>query len=165
MALVFSRRPRYYEYPLLTERRTAMQEQVNVYMEQAPSEETRKKITDEKDLAALWAIGILFSLILSLAGSYWNPARYESRLSTSVDATEARVENSQNKLVTDALNDGKIEYDPSMDTLVKLRPAPIRFTFDLARLLLFPTVPIIIIGFLIRKSILFSKAKKTEKEK
>ncbi|MFQ5580978.1 MAG: hypothetical protein ACE5FZ_10230, partial [Nitrospiria bacterium] len=117
-----------------------------------------------KDLAALWAIGILFSLILSLAGAYWNPAQYEARLSTSVDATEARVENSQNKLVTDALNDGKIEYDPTMDKLVKLRPAPIRFTTDLFRLLLFPTVPIIIIGLLVRKTVLFAKAKKSEKE-
>lgn len=148
----------------MTERRNAMQGQVNVYMEESPSEKTKTKITDEKDLAALWAIGILFSLILSLAGSFWNPPRYEARQSTSVDATEARVENSQNKLVTDALNEGKIEYDPSMDKLVKLRAVPIRFTLDLVRLLLFPTVPIIIIGLLIRRSILFSKAKKPKKE-
>ncbi len=141
-----------------------MQGQADVYMEQSPPEETKPKITDEKDLAALWAIGILFSLILSLAGSFWNPPLYEARQSTSVDATEARVENSQNQLVTDALNDRKIEYDPSMDTLVKLRPAPIRFSVDLIRLLLYPTVPIIIIGLLIRKSVLFVKTKKPKND-
>ncbi|HIL34864.1 MAG: hypothetical protein ABGX83_04920 [Nitrospira sp.] len=141
-----------------------MQGQVGIYMEQSPSEETGSKITDEKDLAALWAIGILISLILSLAGYFWNPPRYEARQSTSVDATEARVENSQNKLVTDALNSGQIEYDPSMDKLIKLRFAPIRHTLDLVKLLLFPTVPIIIIVLLVRRSISFAKAKKSKKE-
>jgi len=141
-----------------------MQGQVDIYMEQSPPEGIRAKITDEKDLAALWAIGILFSLILSLAGYSWNPPRYEARLSSSVDTTEARVENSQNKLVTDALNRGQIDFDPSMDKLVKLRFAPVRHSLDLVRLLLFPTGPILIIVILIRKTVLFSKAKKSAKE-
>ncbi|MFQ5949323.1 MAG: hypothetical protein ACE5J1_01390 [Nitrospiria bacterium] len=142
-----------------------MQGNVNIHMEEHSSGGAKGKVVDEKDLAALWAIGILLSLILSLAGIYWEPPRYEARQSTSVDPTEARVENSQNKLVADALNEGKIEYDPVMEKLVKLRPAPVRFFIDLFRLLLFPTAPIVIIGLLIRKSILYSREKRSDNQK
>lgn len=128
-------------------------------MGEAPHREPSKEIIDQKDLAVLWAIGILVSLILSLAGTAWNPAQYDAIQSASLDATEARVENSQNQMVANALNEGQIEYDPSMDKLVKLKPAYVLFLVDLARLILFPCGPIVIIGLLIKKSVAHSKQK------
>lgn len=114
---------------------------------------TREAIVEKKDLGALWAVGVVLSLILTLAGYAWNPPRYEAAVSNSVDPTEAQVENNQNRIVTDALNQGKIEYHPSMAKLVRLRAAHEIFFIDLFRVLLFPTAPIIIIGMLTRKSI------------
>lgn len=114
---------------------------------------TREAIVEKKDLGALWAVGVVLSLILTLAGYAWNPPRYEAMVSNSVDPTEAQVENNQNRIVTDALNQGKIEYHPSMAKLVRLRAAQEIFFIDLIRVLLFPTAPIIIIGMLTRKSI------------
>jgi len=122
-----------------------------------PAKSVEHKVIEQKDLAALWAIGILISLLLSLAGSFWNPPRYEARQSTSVDETEARVENSQNQLVADALNEGKIEYDYTMDKLVKPRPPFLDFLVTVARLFLFPCGPIIIIGRLLIVSLRQSK--------
>ena len=115
-------------------------------------------VVDKKDLAALWAVGVLFALLLSLVGFIWEPAHYESIPSTSVDPMEAQIENSQNNTVADALNEGKIAYDPSMKKLVRLRPSYQIFFVDLVRLLLFPTAPIVIIGLLIRKTARQSKA-------
>jgi len=112
-------------------------------------EERTQKVIDQKDLAALWAIGILVSLLLSLAGSFWNPPRYEARQSTAVDETEARVENTQNQLVADALNQGGTIYDDTMEKLVKPRPAFLDLMITVAQLLLFPCGPIIIVGRLL----------------
>lgn len=114
--------------------------------------QTQENIVDKKDLAALWAVGILVALLLALAGFAWTPAHYEAIPSKSVDPMEARIENSQNKMVSDALNEGKIEYHDSMQKLVKLRPFYQLFFVDLSKVLLFPTLPILIIGLLIRKT-------------
>jgi hypothetical protein len=116
-----------------------------------------EELIDNKDLAVLWAVGILVSLLLSLGAFVWNPDQYEALQSTSLDETEARVENSQNQLVVDALNSTQLEYHVSMETAVKLKPAYIRLPSDVLRLMLFPTAPIAIIGLLIRKSMRFSK--------
>lgn len=124
----------------------------------SPREETQAVIVDQRDLAVLWAIGILVSLLLSFAGASWEPAMYEARQSTSLDQTEARVENSQNQLVSDALNDHVIEYDDDMVKLVQLRPLYLRVFFDLARLALFPSGPLLIIGLLLLKSVRQYKA-------
>ena len=126
-------------------------------MKESAQESSSEEIIDHKDLAVLWAVGILVSLLLSLGAFVWQPSLYETLQSTSLDETEARVENSQNQLVADALNNGEIEYHISMKTAVKLKPVYIRLPADLLRLLLFPTAPIVIIGLLIRKSIRFSK--------
>lgn len=114
---------------------------------------TREAIVEKKDLGALWAVGVVLALILSLAGFAWNPPRYEPVESGSVDPTEAQIENNQNKMVSDALNDGKIEYHPTMAKLVRLRAGYYLFFTDLVKVLLFPTLPISILGLLIRKTI------------
>ncbi len=141
-----------------------MQENINIKTQPAiqdsSPEDTQRQIVDQKDLAVLWAIGILVSLLLSFAGASWEPARYEARQSTSVDPTESRVENSQNQMVADALNDGTIEYDPSMDALVQSKPIYYTVFFDVIRLSLFPTGPLVIIGLLLRKSVQQYKARK-----
>lgn len=126
-------------------------------MKESVQNTSSEAFIDRKDLAVLWAVGILASLLLSLAAFVWQPDLYDTLQSTSLDETEARVENSQNQMVADALNSGQIEYHISMKTAVKLKPSYIRIPADLLRLLLFPTAPIVIIGLLIRKSILFSK--------
>lgn len=126
-----------------------------------PQTTSQQEIMDQRDLAVLWAIGILVSLLLSFAGVSWQPARHEARQSTSLDPTEARVENSQNQMVADALNDGSIEYDDTMDTLVTFKPLYVLLFLDIARLSLFPTVPLIIIGLLIRKSVRHYKTQRS----
>jgi len=126
-----------------------------------PQENGQSAIVDQRDLAVLWAIGILVSLLLSFAGASWEPAIYEARQSTSLDQTEARVENSQNQLVADALNDGLIEYDATMDKLVVFKPVYLLIFYDLARLALFPSGPMLIIGLLILKSVRQYKARRT----
>ncbi|MBN4050060.1 hypothetical protein JYT17_00400 [Nitrospira defluvii] len=120
-------------------------------------------IIDQRDLAVLWAIGILVSLLLSFAGASWEPAMYEARQSTSLDQTEARVENSQNQLVTDALNDHVIEYADDMAKLVQLKPFYVIAFFDLARLTLFPSGPMLIMGLLVLKSARQYKARRAKK--
>lgn len=112
---------------------------------------------DKKDLAAVWSVGLLLSLLMSVVGLSWNPARYEARLSNSVDQTEAQVENNQNKMVADALNVGKIQYHPTMEKLVQPISTSQTFFVDIFKVLLFPTVPVIIVGMLIRKTIQQSK--------
>lgn len=133
-----------------------MQERV----EQQIQVPTREAVVEKKDLGALWAVGIVLSLILTLASYAWNPPRYEALVSNSVDPTEAQVENGQNKIVADALNQGKIEYHPNMAKLVRLRASHEIFFIDLVKVLLFPTAPIVIVGMLTRKSI--QQAKGTE---
>jgi hypothetical protein len=123
------------------------------HVEQQIQVPTREAVVEKKDLGALWAVGVVLSLILTLAGYAWNPPRYEALVSNSVDPTEAQVENSQNKIVADALNEGRIEYHSSMAKLVRLRPSHEIFFVDLIRVLLFPAAPIVIIGMLTRKSI------------
>lgn len=131
--------------------------------EGSPREETQGAIVDQRDLAVLWAIGILVSLLLSFAGASWEPAMYEARQSTSLDKTEARVENSQNQLVSDALNDHVIEYDDDMIKLVQLKPLYLRVFFDLARLALFPSGPVLIMSLLLLKSVRQYKARRSGK--
>jgi len=128
-----------------------------VEMKESVEKSSSETFIDRKDLAVLWAVGILVSLLLSLGAFVWQPGLYEALQSTSLDETEARVENSQNQMVVEALNTQQIEFHVSMKNAVKLKPIYIRLPTDLLRLLLFPTAPIAIIGLLIRKSILFSK--------
>ena len=66
---------------------------------------------------------------------------------------EAQIENGQNRTVADAINEGKIEFHPTMEKLVKKRPLYQLAFIDLAHLLLYPTGPILIIGLLIRKTV------------
>ncbi len=136
------------------------QVQMDIEMKDSPQEAVQETYIDHKDLAVLWAVGVLVSLLISLAGTMWNPSSYDAIQSTAVDETEARVENSQNQLVANALNNGEIEYHFSMDKLVKLKPGYVRFSVDLVRLILFPCGPIVILGLLIRKSIQHSKQKR-----
>ncbi|MBI3802723.1 MAG: hypothetical protein HY282_03060 [Nitrospirae bacterium] len=119
---------------------------------------TREALVEKRDLGALWAVGIVLSLIVSLAGFAWNPARYEPVQSNSIDSTEAQIENNQNKMVSDALNDGRIEYHSSMAKVVRLRAGSYLFLTDLFKALLFPTLPITILGLLIRKTLQQPKA-------
>ena len=114
---------------------------------------TREAVVEKRDLGALWAVGVVLSLILTLAAYAWNPPRYEPLVSKSIDPTEAQVENGQNRIVADALNQGKVEYGPNMVKVVRLRPAFELFFIDLVKIFFFPTAPIVIIGMLIRKSI------------
>lgn len=116
------------------------------------SQNVAQPVIDKKDLAALWAVGLLFALILSLIGFTWEPAHYEPIPSGSVDPLEANIENGQNKMVSDALNDRKIAYDPTMQKLVRPRPSYQIFFVDLIRVLFFPTAPIVIVGLLLRKT-------------
>ena len=162
-ALVFLPQGRYDIDFLLSKLGWTMQEQVHqgqapikrtkVKIKTTPQDEPPAEIVEQRDLAALWAVGILVSLLLALTGSFWNPPRYEARQSTSLDPTEARVENSQNQLVADALNKGEIEYHYSMEKLVKTQPIHIEYMITMIRLLLFPCGPIVIIGLLLRKTV------------
>lgn len=129
------------------------------HVEQQIQVPTREAVVEKKDLGALWAVGVVLSLILTLAGYAWNPPIYEAVVSSSVDATEAQVENGQNRIVADALNQGKVEYHPNMVKLVRLRPTHELFFIDLIKVLLFPTGPIVIVGMLTRKSIQQAKEK------
>jgi hypothetical protein len=137
------------------------EEQVPLQMAAHSDRELNRPVTDQKDLAALWAIGILFSLLLSLVGFSWSPARYEAKTSNSVDPMEAQIENSQNRTVAEAINEGKIEFHPTMEKLVRKRPLYELAFIDLAHLLLFPTGPILIVSFLIRKTVRQTKKPKS----
>lgn len=139
-----------------------MTDQMQVKMSEAPPNASSGEIIDHKDLAVLWAIGILVSLLFSLVGTSWNPDRYDAIQSGAVDETEAMVENSQNQLVATALNNREIEYHPSMDKLVQLKPGYARVFVDLVRLILFPSGPITIIGLLIKRSFQHSKQKRAK---
>ena len=138
-----------------------VQEQAPLQMASPTREEIKQDVADQKDLAALWAVGVLFSLLLALAGLSWSPARYEARKSSSVDPMEAQIENTQNRTVADAINDGRIEYHPAMEKLVRERPFFQLVTTDLVRLLLYPTAPIVIISLLIRKTVRQAKKRKS----
>jgi hypothetical protein len=142
-----------------------VQEQAPLQMASHTREEIKQEAADQKDLAALWAVGVLFSLLLALAGLSWSPARYEARTSSSVDPMEAQIENSQNRTVADAINEGKIEYHPAMEKLVRERPLVQLVVIDLIRLLLFPTAPIVIVSLLIRKTVRQAKKRKTIQQK
>ncbi len=137
------------------------QEQGAIQMASHPPAEPKREVADQKDLAALWAVGILFSLLLSFAGLSWSPARYEARVSNSIEPMEAQIENSQNRTVADAINDGRIEYHPTMEKLVKKQPFLQLVFIDLVRIFLFPTAPLLIISLLIRKTIRESKKTKS----
>ncbi|MGB3940943.1 MAG: hypothetical protein WBK96_05570 [Candidatus Manganitrophaceae bacterium] len=114
---------------------------------------TREAVVEKKDLGALWAIGIVLSLLFTLIAFVWNPPLYEPLASRSLDTTEAQIENNQNKMVADALNDGRIQYHSSMEKLVRLRTGFSVFFIDFVKVLLFPTLPIVMVGLLIRKTI------------
>ena len=138
------------------------QEQIPIQIASASKNvNLKEEVADQKDLAALWAVGVLFSLLISFAGLSWSPARYEARVSNSLDPMEAQIENSQNRTVAEAINDGKIEYHPTMEKLVKERPFYQLVFVDLIRLLLFPTAPIVIVCLLIRKTIREAKKPKS----
>ncbi|HEY5599838.1 MAG TPA: hypothetical protein VIK48_04030 [Candidatus Manganitrophaceae bacterium] len=107
----------------------------------------------KNDLAALWAVGLLLALLLSFIGAAWNPPRYNSVRSGAADPAEAEIEEGQNKRVADALNEGTIQYHPSMEKLVKPRPLLYLFFIDLVKVLLFPAAPVLILVSLIRKTI------------
>lgn len=142
-----------------------VQEQASLQMASPTREEIKQEVADQKDLAALWAVGVLFSLLLALAGLSWNPARYEARKSSSVDPMEAQIENSQNRTVADAINDGKIEYHPTMGKLVRERPFLQLFVTDMAHLLLYPTAPIVIVSLLIRRTVRQARKRKSLQQK
>lgn len=127
----------------------------------AEEESANQQVTDKKDLAALWAVGLLFSLLLILVGSSWNPSRYEAKLSKSVDPLEAQIENGQNRRVADAINAGKVEYHPTMEKLVQRRPLYEIALTNFLRLLISPTGPIVIVWMLIRKTVAHRKTPKS----
>lgn len=124
---------------------------------------------ERKDLGGLWAIVVLFSLLCTLVGLAWEPVRYELIPSSESDPMEAMVQNRQNQLLVDVLNQQKITFDPlSMGKIIAPRPFWEVFLLDVARVLLFPTIPIVAFATLIHKTLretkgLFSfKRKKTD---
>ncbi len=105
-----------------------------------------------KDISGSRVIGTVLSVIFSLAGIFWQPDRYTAVPSNSVDPAEAAIENRENRLLETALNEGKVLYHERMGKIVRPRPALFLFFVDMIRLLLFPTLPIIIVGTLVRKT-------------
>ncbi len=112
------------------------------------------RLFDKKDLPALWSVGLVFAIIFTLGGIAWRPPHYRLVPSKSLDPQEAQVDNNQRMILVDALNRGKIDYDPvSMSKVVK--PAPFWPTViaDAAKILLFPTLPLLILATLTKLSL------------
>jgi hypothetical protein len=120
-----------------------------------------REIIDRKDLAALWAIAVLFSLLCILVGLAWQPVHYEIIPSRDRDPEEAMTQNSQNQVLADALNQERVKYDSeTMGKIIASRPFFEVLFFDFLRILLVPTLPILAIGSLIRKTLLESKKRR-----
>jgi hypothetical protein len=117
-----------------------------------------KGIIDRKDLGALWAIVVLFSLLCTLIGLAWQPVHYEIIPSRERDPVEARAQDSQNQALVEALNQERVRYDPeTMKRIVAPRPLSEVFFLDLTRILLFPTFPLLAIAAMLRKTLRESK--------
>jgi hypothetical protein len=120
-----------------------------------------REIIDRKDLAALWAIAVLFSLLCILVGLAWQPVHFEIIPSHDRDPEEAMSQNSQNQVLADTLNQERVTYDPeTMGKIIAPRPLSEVLFFDFLRILLVPTLPILAIGSLIRKTLLESKRRR-----
>ncbi len=101
--------------------------------------------------AFLWCGGLLLAVACVAVGLVWNPDRYQAVQSDRPDPVEAGIENEQNVIVVHALNTGRIRYHPSMEKLARPRPRLWIFGVDLARTLLLSTLPVVIMGLVIRK--------------
>jgi hypothetical protein len=124
----------------------------------------RTGMIDRKDLGALWAIVVLFSLLCTLVGLSWQPIHYDIIPSRERDPVEARAQDMQNQALVDALNQERLTYDPTtMGKIIAPRPLSEVFFLDLARILLFPTLPLLAIAAILRKTL--SKSNATAKEK
>lgn len=125
-------------------------EQIN----KAEGEAAVGRATDQKDLGALWAITILFSLLCTLVGLTWVPVHYDLIPSREADPLERRTQDLQNQLLIDALNQGKVTFDSrSMSKVAAPRPFYEVFLLDLTRILLFPTFPLLAIASMVRKTL------------
>jgi len=115
-------------------------------------------IVDQRDSAALWAIVILLSLICTLVGLAWQPIHYEIIPSGDPDPMEAMTQNQQNQELANAINHERLRFDPdTMKKIIAPRPLSEVFFLDLARILLFPTLPTLAIAIMIRKTLTAGK--------
>ncbi len=102
-------------------------------------------------LVLRWVFTLLLAAVSILCGLLWQPDRYQAVESPSLDPTEARIENEQNKAVAQALNSGRTRYHPAMEKLVQPKSAGWLFGVDFIRTLMLSVVPIVAVGLLIRK--------------
>jgi len=106
-----------------------------------------------RDLIGQWVLGVLTSAILMIVGYLWQPARYQAIPSNSLNVMEAQIENRENKLLEQALNTGQISYNPGMARIIRPYPLYRQIFLDMIRILISPTLPMLILGLLIRRTI------------
>jgi len=100
----------------------------------------------------LWIFGLAGALASVGVGLLMSPTRYDAARSTRTDPVEAGIEETQNRILANALNRGRIPYHPSMAPLVRPRSAAWLFLVDLVRIFLASALPVILVGGLIRKT-------------
>ncbi len=98
-----------------------------------------------------WVV-VIITTLLCASVSVWEPARYQPLPSKNPDPSEAVREDMGNKLLADALNGKRLAYHTGMANSVQTRPDSQMLLVDLLRVLIFPTVPLLMIGRLIRAS-------------
>ena len=115
-------------------------------------------VVDQRDFAALWAIVVLLSLICTLVGLAWQPVHYEIIPSADPDPMEAMAQNQQNQELVNAINQERLRFDPdTMKKIIAPRPLSEVFFLDLARIILFPTIPTLAIAIMLRKTLAAGK--------
>lgn len=107
---------------------------------------------DRKTLTGWWVIGVLVSMICLVIGFVWQPDRYITVPSNSLNPIEAQIENRENKLLEKALNSGRAQYTPNMARIVSPYPLYRQVFMEMVRILISPTLPVILIGLLIQKT-------------
>ena len=103
-------------------------------------------------LILLWIFGLAGAVVSVGVGLFIPPTRYDSARSARTNPMEAGIEEEQNHIVADALNRGQIQYHPNMASLVRPRSAAWLYAVDLVRMFLAAALPVILIGWLIRKT-------------
>lgn len=104
----------------------------------------------ENQIGMLWTLGISASVLMILIGIRWEVKQYTWVESKNPDIVLKARENLENQLLADALNSGKVKYDPSMNKIIVPTPFIQVFFGDLLRVLLLPIIPLLLILNLIR---------------